>query len=303
LLFFIVLFILNIKIINCVDDNILIKSESRNIIFVGKSRSGKTTSVKVLQNYSYISPYFIIKPDTFQPEQHVFSVKNNDKIYHLTMIDTPGLFENPDVNSEKRGESILKEMITDCLNFEILRINHVYIVVNLGNNLNPDDVKSIEEFSKMFIGIEHKLSLLITFAQEFSDKFRDHMKEQIKNTKSLSDFYHRISGRIFYLGSVSQIDIDNNKDLSVINQNLIKQRDILLEHIYKNVDNFHIKTMKQYKDLIEDISTISENADSIFIENSDNLEKIINVKKFVGKEKDFIKTEESKIVIKGKDEL
>ena len=102
----------------------LIETEQRNVIFLGKTRSGKTTAVGVMKDPCYVPETYSLFSGTVNTKFQSFSIKDcrtgSVKQYTINIIDTPGVFEvkEKDKQHERRDDDEIVGVITDCLRNE-----------------------------------------------------------------------------------------------------------------------------------------------------------------------------------------
>jgi hypothetical protein len=220
-----------------------------NILFVGKTRSGKSTALNVLRDPNYIAPLFLIPAETRSPEISQFSVPTpSNKILMIHAVDTPGLFERAVDGETPRSNKVILDLISDCLNFEMTRIHHVFITMHLGLDLNPEDLESIEIFSSMFRGIESHISLLLTFSEGYDLPTRDHLLRGLEKVPKINSFFQKINHRVFFLGSLS---VQHQERAPALRSVIEEQRSTIIKYLEEfSSCSFHIKVLHQYQQLI-----------------------------------------------------
>jgi len=149
-------------------------AEQRNIIFLGKTRNGKTTVFKTMQKLTTMTGHGSLFSDTVDPKLHSFTVaigsKENETNFNINIIDTPGLFEVKLDPNAQRTNDLLQRTIYTCLEYEITKINIIFIVVSLQAGLSGEDVESINIFMELFKGGEDMVYLLVTHAETFTSE-------------------------------------------------------------------------------------------------------------------------------------
>jgi len=79
------------------NDNFVIvpAQNTRNVIIVGRTRTGKSTVIGLLQSLGQYGGYGTMFSETRNARLHSFSVtrKQPEQHYHINLIDTPGLYE------------------------------------------------------------------------------------------------------------------------------------------------------------------------------------------------------------------
>jgi len=179
-------------------------SNTRNIIFVGKSRSGKSTTIEVLKNESYWAPDMTIYRSTDRATVENFIVEDGNTFYNMNIMDTPGLFEiAADEKDEKPNEQIVS-LIGKCIEMEFTKINHVFFVFTINAGLQQQDIESLDLIHRMFLGMEHKLSVIISFSNDFDRNTKDFYIGQLTTDRRLKGVMDKIDKRVFFMGALPE---------------------------------------------------------------------------------------------------
>lgn len=126
-------------------------ARSVNVLLVGKTTSGKTTMLKVLENERFVPPPKTIVSDTKEARICTLSVTApDDSKVQLNIIDTPGLFETRTVQGEARENDVLMQIAQNCVIQEITKLHVLCIVANVAAGLLRDDVETIRQLIEFF---------------------------------------------------------------------------------------------------------------------------------------------------------
>ena len=242
-----------------VDYQLVEAVETRNIMFVGRARAGKSTIIKVLQDKDYSPALGRVLRGRIQAEVSSFTM-NSEKYstnIHFNVLDTPQLFElTTSINYRRTNETIL-DVIKKCVDREITKINHVYFVMSIESGLSSQDLKAFELLSQLFVGMENKLSIILSGAQTIVPSMYNHYLSQFTEVPELKKIYDTTNGRIFFFGVVQENNprYDSNT-LENIRRNVYLQRSTLFEHIINESTWFDVKELKIYKDNIKFLNTV-----------------------------------------------
>jgi GTP-binding protein EngB required for normal cell division len=163
------------------------EAEIRNVIMVGRSRSGKSTAINVLRDPCYTPEALSIFSDTFNPKFRTFALRAEDnKTYTLNLIDTPGLFEVTADAKDARDNKILLDTISTCLEFELTCIHAVIVFASFDNGLNPHDVTALKTFLELFAGPGVTVAFCITRADKHPQNWQAKIKDEISRHDKLS---------------------------------------------------------------------------------------------------------------------
>lgn len=257
---------------NC--DYELVAADVRNIIFVGKGRVGKSTLIQVLKNKDHDPGLFDIVRGTKYATVESFTMRS-DKLnnnLHFNIMDTPGLFERTVSLDDKRTNDVILDVIKKCIDMEITKINHVYFVMSVQYGLNPEDIESFKLFSELFVGMEDKMSIIISFAQTISTEQQyAHYINQFQKVPELKPLYS--GGRIFFLGAVQKSEV---MDTEKLQENVYKQRTAVFEHIISQSSSFNVKKLKVYKDNLSFLGNLRETLS----ECCNSMKNCVDVEKF-----------------------
>ena len=235
----------------------LVTADTRNILFVGRSRTGKSTLIKVLQDKNYSPPLVDLMRGTVDVEVTSFTMRSDkyDNNLHFNILDTPGLFEVTSSLDDRRTNEVILDLIKKCVDREITKINHVYFVMSIESGLNPQDIKAFDLFSQLFIGMEDKLSIILSRAQTVMPENYNHFIEQFKTIPELKKIYDIVQGRIFFAGAAQN---NSMYDMNLIRKNVYHQRSKLFEHIIQQTEWYNVKQLKVYTDNIKFLQTVQE---------------------------------------------
>ena len=109
------------------NDYELVPADVRNIIFVGRSRSGKTTSIEVLKDKDHNPGDFKIlrETKTASVQSFTMSSKQQNQNLHFNVMDTPGLFEYAEKGDHRTNDVILG-VIKKCIDVEITKVRNCF---------------------------------------------------------------------------------------------------------------------------------------------------------------------------------
>eukprot|EP00457_Paulinella_chromatophora_P006001 gb/GEZN01006019.1/.p1 GENE.gb/GEZN01006019.1/~~gb/GEZN01006019.1/.p1 ORF type:complete len:374 (+),score=63.69 gb/GEZN01006019.1/:395-1516(+) len=169
-------------------DNYVLESvENRNVLMVGRIRSGKTTAVGVLKDTCYQPQEFSIFAGTAAASFQPFSLTIKDKSakMSLNMIDTPGLFEIKEKQGSERSNAQLLSVISSCMRMEITKIHCVVVFASFELGINVQDMEAIRLFKQMFQGCN--IRLCITRSETKPLSWRKSLVEQLKAVPEVKD--------------------------------------------------------------------------------------------------------------------
>jgi len=129
-------------------------TEVRNILLVGRSRSGKSTVIRTLKTVENVVKPLTIFSETKSVNFKNFSLRGEDQLdYTFNIIDTPGLFEVKRKGEKARTDAEILDMISDCLKNEITRLHVIILFCSLTAGVDRTDVIAMKRLIETF-GIE-----------------------------------------------------------------------------------------------------------------------------------------------------
>ena len=229
---------------------VLKESSKRNIIFVGKARSGKSTMLKVLKEPFELIPAGSIFAETPLPEISHFTVEYSPEgtkeaiNYNIGIIDTPGLFEQTP-GTESRDVEVLEEMIMNCLNMEIKKISAIFFVIAKGAAINPQDIQSLQRFVKLFEGAEHHIHLLVSKCEDLDDASKKKIEEQYCAHPDFTDLLQKTTSQFHFTGAVLNSVYESGQEdlLKFQMRNTLAMRKEFFDTIFKASEPFDLNTL------------------------------------------------------------
>jgi len=214
------------------------RTETRNILMVGRARAGKSTTGQILKDPCFQPNEMCIFSDTVQPKFQSFSIQ--DKItktkYTFNIIDTPGLKEVKRKGEETRSDSVILNVINYCLRNEITKINTLLIFISFDVGVTSDDVESFKTFLELFGHENIQIGFVITRAENKSEKWRESIKQQLNEHEYFSHVLQKTKNlKILFSGCVDQAGLVSNiKDLKKLYLKVYAMRKELMNFIFSS---------------------------------------------------------------------
>jgi len=221
---------------------VLKEAMNRNIIFVGKSRSGKSTALQILKTPLTFIQLASIFAETVDCKISFFNVEvegddHSKANFNINLIDTPGTFELNE-NGPARDIEILEDLVLRCLQSEITKIHAIFFVVAQTGSINPQDVQALARFKNLFQGANEHIHVLITKCEDLSDSGKEKIRDEFMRAEGFKELLKDV-GSIHFLGAVPQSLFENGFVDSIKHQfnNVKAMREDLFETIF-NCDSF-----------------------------------------------------------------
>lgn len=196
---------------------ILVNTEQRNILLCGRTRSGKTTAIRVLKNPCYQPEKDTIFSETFEAKFSSFALSNKvatpdssgsgdaqEEKYTVNVIDTPGLFEVKAATDDQKARTNeqIQGIISKCLEHEITGVHAVILFASFETGINPEDLAALETFLEMFGGSGVRIGLCITRADRHNATWRRERQKEIMQHEKLKEMITRENIEVLFLGCV-----------------------------------------------------------------------------------------------------
>ena len=225
------------------------RTTTYNLLLMGKTRTGKTTVAKVLENPCYVPPDARLHSETKQVTIHPVATTNIDdqRIFCFNIIDTPGMFDRVKKESKSLTNEKIKAAIDKCINDDVTNIHLFAFVISCQSNLDREDIQSMIFVKDNYPFLHDYIALIVTHCEETNDEQR-HMKvaeffesEQVAR-HNLREFFGK---RIFFMGSLRpELRVFPNRQcVRQQIRNVHQMREILIEYLIhldpKNSFNIH----------------------------------------------------------------
>jgi hypothetical protein len=200
------------------------------IMLAGKSGSGKTTMFNTLLDKDYEAKLSKILSDTVTPvvgdiQLTRYDKQGNESKVHLTVLDTPGLFERRTHLSQERNNEILMRSIADAILKDLVEINMIMICHRHRGIITNEDIEAMEAIMD-FVGEDGKenCGLLLTGC-ELREASIESFVNELRSTEACKRIAEFIGNRIYAMGA-------NDYD---IRQNHFKNRTTRTEGTYHDM--------------------------------------------------------------------
>jgi len=213
-------------------------SSVRNVMIVGKSRSGKSTAVGVLKDPTHEAETMSIFAESSGPRFQSFSLsdtKDDAVNYILNIIDTPGLHEEGRPGDvERTDESILKS-ISFCLKNEITKIHMLVICVSAFQGLAKEEVAVFTQYIDAFYHKDVPIVICVTRAEGKTEKEKAKMVEEFQQHRYFGPLLNRGNVFVEFMGCVDEgilTTATDEEQLKKMYKNVYKLRTKLLLDIF-----------------------------------------------------------------------
>jgi len=221
-------------------------AETRNILIIGKSRSGKSTAIDVLKDPCFQASGMNIFSNPTDPKFQSFAL--DDKInkikYTLNVIDTPGLQEVQKIGAIARNDQAILETVNYCLKNEITYINVLVLFMSMETGVFQNDVQTFEMYLEKFKHDNLKIIVCISRCESKTDKMKLDYIDQLKEHNYFSNLLNNKNVHITFCGCVDEAKINSSTNI------------LDIQHAYARVYQMRTELLKHFFDAITKIKLI-----------------------------------------------
>ncbi|CAF3521283.1 unnamed protein product [Rotaria socialis] len=244
------------------DDEFIFKQAStRNIILMGRARTGKSTVAKTLEYPGYMGDKDLaLFSETKNIEFHQLAcpISKNGYLYNFNIIDTPGLYDQRTSKGQLLDNEAVTKLVLECMRTDMTNIHAFAFVFKLENGINSEDIDSMVYVKKAYPTVADYMMLILTHCEETSDERRNILVENffqhdIAVKQNLREFFKL---GIFYMGCLRRQLYERPDEAYAADllENIIKMRARLLnfliarENVYKIHDDPLLLFIEAYAD-------------------------------------------------------
>jgi GTP-binding protein EngB required for normal cell division len=179
---------------------------THNLLLMGKTRTGKSTVVRVLEDPCHVPQESKLHSETKEVEIHSITsmLIRDDKVYAFNVIDTPGFYDQIKKEGVKLTNDDIKAQIQKCMKQNVTNIHLFAYVLNLKGSVDSEDIASMVFVKTHFPWVQKYVCLLVTHCEEASPEQRKQKVNEFFQTKSVADkdLQTFFGDKVLYMGSL-----------------------------------------------------------------------------------------------------
>jgi GTP-binding protein EngB required for normal cell division len=219
---------------------ISIEEESipRNVLVIGRQKSGKTTFVNMMANPTNVSEESTLLS---RSETVVLCKINSNRAPRVTFVDTAGFVDQQ--NIDEQFERIQQQ----CKKINIDTFHLICYCTSIEDGIHQPDIIFIRAIVAYFgKRIKPNLCMIITRCESKMKKQLERYHKQITEDVSFKDIIYLFERGIHFSGSLKYDDWNHGND-SLIDQfeNIYNYRENLFDLIKRNIEPFKLSTLSR----------------------------------------------------------
>ena len=222
-----------------------IHCEERNIILMGRSRTGKSTVAKVMGDVFHFSEEKTLFSETKNVEfRKVTTATNDGRHYYFNIIDIPGFFDiSADVKNNLSNNQV-KQFINKCISENVCNIHIFAYVFSLHGGINEQDIEAMIYTRNNFKDLSPNMALVITNCERLTDQQRKDLQENFFQNETvkkhqLMDFFKQ---GVYFMGCMRRESRDqaNKQSIEEEYNNVLEMRNTWIAKCIETKTSFNI---------------------------------------------------------------
>ncbi|UJR17420.1 hypothetical protein I4U23_004315 [Adineta vaga] len=210
----------------------------KNIILLGRTRTGKSTIKSLLVNPTTIPEDFSLFAGTESPIVESYHVTGKNVM--LNIIDTPGFVERGTDKLEARNDEYILNILDECINREFTKCHVICFCIAITCGINDQDIQILRLLLDILgNSISNNSCLIVTHCESKSEDERAKLKSELSEDKHFKEIVNFFKLGIFFSGALNRDDYNTAND-SLIDQfvTISEYRTMLIEMFTSDIVPF-----------------------------------------------------------------
>jgi GTP-binding protein EngB required for normal cell division len=195
-----------------------IHCQERNIVLMGRSRTGKSTVAKVMGDVFHFSTEKTLFAETKQVEFHKVKTGTTDgRHYYFNIIDVPGFFDISTDEKKNLTNEQVKQFINRCISQNVCNIHIFAYVFSLSGGIIEQDIQAMIYTQNQFKDLSTNMALIVTNCEHLTEEQRQELCDsffanQMAVQNRLKDFFKQ---GIYFMGCLRKDSRDQANQQSI----------------------------------------------------------------------------------------
>jgi GTP-binding protein EngB required for normal cell division len=239
----------------------IVETNTRNVLIVGRTRTGKSTAIEVLKDPCYIAKGTTsLFSDTEDARYQSFTVHDGIEKTKSTLhiIDTPGLKEVKKINEVARSDEYILSAINHCLCNEVTKLNALLLFISFELGVTKDDIQAFNELIKNFAHSNVKIGICVTRSEDKPAEWNQMIEQQLHEHQFFSNLLKQTNVKLIFLGCLDKIKLNRSscmKDVENMSKCIYRMRETLIKFILDSQDQVKLADLPFMLTLKDELRT------------------------------------------------
>lgn len=206
----------------------------RSIVLIGRSRTGKTTMTKVIEDIFYRSGDIELYSESKGVEflKVAKDASDGTRLY-FNVVDTPGFFEQTTMELTSNSNERIKQFLDSCLDHDVTNVHLFAFVFSLTAGINAEDIATMKFVKEKYPTLGGYMALVVTHCEKLDNEKREALIQKFFQHReikasNLDNFFRQ---GIFYMGCLQRDSFEKKHEDDIYDQykNILEMRTTFIE--------------------------------------------------------------------------
>lgn len=218
----------------------------RNIVLIGRSRTGKSTLAKVIEDVFYRPDVETLFSTTHGVEFHKVAASSatGDRLY-FNIVDTPGFFEVTEGERTVNSPAHIKRFLDQCMKYDVTNVHMFAFVFSLAGGVNERDIETMRYVKLNYPSLKDYMALVVTHCEALSIQNREHMIAQFwqhrdVRASDLQSFF--FTKGVFFTGCLRRESFEQRNETAIYSEykNILAMRTTFIQQCINCNDTYNV---------------------------------------------------------------